>query len=66
MDRKAIIARIELGLPYTDVAQALGKPSVAAAHVAVSRALVKLAKEMSETIATRRSARRSSVNVGTA
>jgi RNA polymerase sigma-70 factor (ECF subfamily) len=47
MDRKAIIARIELGLPYTDVAQALGKPSVAAAHVAVSRALVKLAKEMS-------------------
>jgi RNA polymerase sigma-70 factor (ECF subfamily) len=34
-------------LPYTEVAQALGKPSVAAAHVAVSRALLKLAKEMS-------------------
>jgi RNA polymerase sigma-70 factor (ECF subfamily) len=65
-DREAIIARIELGLPYPEVAQALGKPCVAAAHVAVSRALVKLAKEMSETIATRRSARRSSVNVGTA
>ena len=46
-DREAIIARIELGLPYPEVAQALGKPSVAAAHVAVSRALVKLAKEMS-------------------
>jgi len=46
-DREAIIARIEFGLPYTEVAQALGKPSVAAAHVAVSRALLKLAKEMS-------------------
>lgn len=46
-DREAIIARIELGLPYTEVAQALGKPTVAAAHVAVSRALLKLAKEMS-------------------
>lgn len=46
-DREAIIARIELGLPYPEVAQALGKPSVAAAHVAVSRALLKLAKEMS-------------------
>jgi len=46
-DREAIIARIELGLPYTEVAQALGKPSVAAAHVAVSRALLKLAREMS-------------------
>jgi RNA polymerase sigma factor (sigma-70 family) len=46
-DREAIIARIELGLPYTEVARTLGKPSVAAAHVAVSRALLKLAKEMS-------------------
>ncbi len=46
-DREAIIARIELGHAYTEVARALGKPSVAAAHVAVSRALVKLAKEMS-------------------
>jgi RNA polymerase sigma-70 factor (ECF subfamily) len=46
-DREAIVLRIELGLPYAEVAQALGKPSIAAAHVAVSRALVKLAKEMS-------------------
>jgi RNA polymerase sigma factor (sigma-70 family) len=46
-DREAIIARIELVLPYTEVARVLGKPTVAAAHVAVSRALVKLAKEMS-------------------
>ena len=59
-DRAAIIARIELGLRYTEVAQTLGKPSVAAAHVAVSRALVKLAKEMCPT-ETRPSARRSSV-----
>ena len=46
-DREAIVARIELGLPYAEVAASLGKPSIAAAHVAVSRALVKLAKEMS-------------------
>jgi len=45
-DRDAIIARIEMGLPYEQVARTLGKPTVAAAHVAVSRALAKLAKEM--------------------
>ena len=45
-DREAIIARIELGLEYSEVAEALGKPSIPAAHMAVSRALVKLAKEM--------------------
>jgi RNA polymerase sigma-70 factor (ECF subfamily) len=47
-DREAIIARIELGHPYAEVARALGKPTIAAAHVAVSRALVKLANEMKE------------------
>lgn len=46
-DREAIIVRIELGLPYVEVAEALRKPSVAAAHMAVSRALVRLAQEMS-------------------
>jgi RNA polymerase sigma-70 factor (ECF subfamily) len=45
-DRQAIIARVELGLPYAQVAAALGKPNIAATHVAVSRALVRLAKEM--------------------
>lgn len=45
-DREAIVARVELRLPYPDIAAALGKPSVAAAHMAVSRALVRLAKEM--------------------
>ena len=46
-DREAIIARIELGLPYPEVAAALRKPSIPAAHMAVSRALVRLAQEMS-------------------
>jgi DNA-directed RNA polymerase specialized sigma24 family protein len=35
-----------MGHSYADVAEALGKPSIAAAHMAVSRALVRLAKEM--------------------
>src|SRR5262245_60749181 len=45
-EREAIIMRIEMGLSYDDIVKALGKPSVAAAHMAVSRALVKLAEEM--------------------
>jgi RNA polymerase sigma-70 factor (ECF subfamily) len=46
-DREAIIARIELRLPYVEVAACLNKPTIAAAHVAVSRAMVQLAAEMS-------------------
>jgi RNA polymerase sigma-70 factor, ECF subfamily len=46
-DREAIVLRIELGLSVPEVAQALCKPSVAAAHMAISRALVRLTKEMS-------------------
>jgi len=46
-DREAIIVRIEMGLSYAEVAEALGKPTAAAAHMAVSRALVKLAEAMS-------------------
>jgi RNA polymerase sigma-70 factor (ECF subfamily) len=45
--REAIIARIELRLPWADVAKALNKPSVPAAQMAVSRSLVRLAREMS-------------------
>jgi RNA polymerase sigma-70 factor (ECF subfamily) len=45
-EREAIILRIEMGHPYAEVAGALGKPSIAAAHMAVSRALVRLAEEM--------------------
>jgi RNA polymerase sigma-70 factor (ECF subfamily) len=45
-DRDAILARVELGLDYPDIARLLGKPSIPATHVAVSRALRKLADEM--------------------
>src|SRR5688572_24090585 len=45
-DREAIIGRIELGLSYSELAAALEKPSAAAAHMAVRRALVRLAEEM--------------------
>jgi RNA polymerase sigma factor (sigma-70 family) len=45
-DRDAIVARIELELTWPEVVLALGKPSVAAAQMAVSRALVRLAREM--------------------
>ena len=46
-DRHAIILRVELGCPLAEVAEALDKRSEGAAHMAVSRALVRLAKEMS-------------------
>jgi RNA polymerase sigma-70 factor (ECF subfamily) len=45
-DRNAIILRVELGCPLVEVAEALDKPSTAAAHMAVTRALVRLAREM--------------------
>src|SRR5262249_33247142 len=46
-DVEAIILRIEMGYPYAEIAAALEKPSAAAAQMAVSRALVRLAEEMS-------------------
>lgn len=45
-DREAIIARVEWGLTYDELAAALGKPSADAARVAVQRALLKLAEAM--------------------
>jgi len=45
-DREAIIARVEMESTYDDMARALGKPSAAAARMAVSRALLRLAEEM--------------------
>jgi RNA polymerase sigma-70 factor (ECF subfamily) len=45
-EREAIIMRVELGLSHAEIAKALGKPSAAAAHMTVSRALVRLAEEM--------------------
>lgn len=45
-ERELVIARVELGLTYAELADATGKPSAAAARMAVVRALVRLAEEM--------------------
>jgi len=45
-DREAIIARLELGQSYEEVAAILGKPTANAARVAVQRAVVRLAEKM--------------------
>lgn len=45
-DREAIIARVEMGCSYEDLAEALGKPTPEAARKAAQRALVRLAVEM--------------------
>lgn len=45
-DREAIIARLELGYTYEELAVALGKPSWDAARKTAERALVRLAEEM--------------------
>jgi RNA polymerase sigma factor (sigma-70 family) len=44
--RDAVIARIELGCSYEEIAETFGKPSPDAARMTVSRALVRLAEEM--------------------
>ena len=46
-DRELVIARVELGFSAAEIAAEFGKPTAAAAHMAVSRALVKLAEEIS-------------------
>ncbi len=46
-EREAIVARVEMDGTYEQVAQVLGKPSPDAARMAVSRALLRLAEEMS-------------------
>lgn len=45
-EREAIIARIEMGYSYEELAQVLGKSSSEAARKAAQRALVRLAEEM--------------------
>jgi len=45
-EREAVVARVELGLDYGQIAAALGKPTRDAARMTVSRALVRLAREM--------------------
>ena len=45
-DRELLIGRIELGLSYQELADAVGKPSPEAARKAAQRALVKLVEEL--------------------
>jgi RNA polymerase sigma-70 factor (ECF subfamily) len=47
-DREAIIGRLELGLSFQELADAMRKPSPDAARIAVTRALVRLTSLMSE------------------
>lgn len=47
-ERDAVLARIELGLSYKDIATMLDRPSADAARMSVSRALVTLAEAMSD------------------
>ena len=46
-DRNAIIARVEMEMTWSEVAEALGKNSSESAQMTVKRALVRLAREMS-------------------
>jgi RNA polymerase sigma-70 factor (ECF subfamily) len=45
-ERSMVIARVEMGNSYQQIAAAHGKPSADAARMAVARALVRLASEM--------------------
>lgn len=45
-DREILIGRIELGLTYEELAEAVGKPSADAARKAAQRALVRLVEDM--------------------
>ena len=44
--REAVVARIDLGCTYAEIAQMLGKSSTNAAHMAVERAIVRLVEGM--------------------
>jgi RNA polymerase sigma-70 factor (ECF subfamily) len=45
-DREILIARVELGCSYEEIAATFGRPSIAAARKAAQRALLRLAAEM--------------------
>jgi RNA polymerase sigma-70 factor (ECF subfamily) len=49
-EREAIVARVELGFTYAELAEALGKPTADAARKTAERALVRLAEEMKHAI----------------
>jgi RNA polymerase sigma-70 factor (ECF subfamily) len=45
-EREAVVSRLEFGLSYAEIAEALGKPTANAARMTVVRALARLAEEM--------------------
>ena len=45
-DREAVVSRLEFGLSYAEIAEAMAKPSANAARMAVVRALTRLADEI--------------------
>ena len=47
-DREAVIARVELGLTYAEIADATGRATPNAARMAVVRALLRLSEEMED------------------
>ena len=47
-DRELVVARVELGLTYSEVAEAAGKPSSDAARMAVTRAIARLIEVMAD------------------
>jgi len=47
-EREAIVARIELGYTYEEIAGLLAKPSANAARMAVERAIIRIARVMRE------------------
>jgi RNA polymerase sigma-70 factor (ECF subfamily) len=49
VERQAVIARLELGYSYAEVAALVNKPTAGAARVAISRAVTKLARYMAQT-----------------
>src|SRR5439155_245026 len=48
-ERELVVARVELGLTYSEIAAVAEKPSANAARMATARALMRLAEEMGET-----------------
>jgi RNA polymerase sigma-70 factor (ECF subfamily) len=45
-EQELIVARMELGLTYEEMADALGKPSCNAVRLATARALLRLGEEL--------------------
>jgi RNA polymerase sigma factor (sigma-70 family) len=48
-DRELVVARIELGYTYQEMAELLDKPTANAARMAAERAVIRLAKELGKT-----------------